>query len=88
MSGAVHTFAGKVLVALDMLLCVVWTRDADVTISAMLDVKVNERSVNWFEKLVYNTLNRVEADHCNKARLNDIGRAQAAIEVLQLKVKP
>lgn len=87
-SPPVHTFIGKILVAIDMLACVLWTRDADITISAMLQVYVDLHVATRLERLLYSFLNWLERGHCEIARLNDIARAQKAIDILTIKNAP
>jgi hypothetical protein len=87
-SRPVHTYYGKVLFALDVLLCTLIWRDSGVSISSMCELQLEgPQPARWAVVLGW-ILNHIEANHTKLAVIDDIARAQNAIAILLRQVKP
>ena len=76
------TYVGKILLALDYFVSVLWSRDFDITISSQCAVYWMKGNPPLFWALLHRMLNRLQQDHCELARESDLKRAQAAIREL------
>jgi hypothetical protein len=78
-----NTYVFKSLLYLDMFLCALIWRDADVTISSMTGLELKRPKPRLWARLLGGALNRIQKDHCQKAIRSDIARAQAALAILE-----
>jgi hypothetical protein len=75
------TYVAKALLALDFFVCVLWTRDFDLTISSRCGLYWrHDPPLFWF--MLHEILNGLQKDHCESAIASDLARAQAAIKLL------
>lgn len=88
MSGPVHTYLGKVLLALDMAACSLIWRDSGITISSMCGLALMQPTPPVWAKTLGWVLNHIEKDHTSLAITDDIERAQVALQVLTRKAAP
>ena len=78
----VHTYLGKVLLAIDMALCAVIWRDPDITISSMCGLYLKQPKPPLWARCLGWVLNHIEKDHTTLAIADDIWRAQQALAIL------
>lgn len=75
------TYIGKVLLAFDYFVSVLWSRDFDITISSRCGLYWRKGPpVFWY--LLHRLLNSLQKDHCELSMAHDIARAQTAIREL------
>ena len=79
------TYLYKLLIALDMLGAVVLFRDADVTISAMTGLQLRRARPAWWARILGGFLNGLSHGHCERAMVDDIARAERAINRLSAR---
>jgi hypothetical protein len=75
----------KVLLFVDIFFCALIFRDPDVTISAEVGLAMERAKPPVWAQILNWVLNKIQANHCATAILDDIARAQTAIEYLKLK---
>lgn len=76
------TFVGKVLLAFDLFVNVLWDRDFDISISSTCALYRRKGNPPAFWHALHVCLNTLQAGHCEQALLGDLARAQAAIKLL------
>lgn len=75
------TLVGKVLLAFDLFVNVLWDRDFDISISSTCGLYWrHDPPLFWY--LLHEMLNGLQKDHCELAMVGDLARAQAAIKLL------
>jgi len=75
------TYVGKLLLAFDYFVSVLWSRDFDITISSQCG-KYWRGDPPVFWHALHVVLNTLQKDHCEHAMASDIRRAQEAIRLL------
>ena len=78
-------YVPKILLALDIFVCALVFRDGDVTISAETGLAMQRAKPPLWAKLLNGFLDKIRKGHCATAILNDIARAEAAIQYLKTK---
>lgn len=78
-------YAYKVLLFFDIFVCALVFRDPCVTISAETGLAMQRAKPPLWAKILNGFLDKIRKDHCAKAILDDIARAQYAITFLQTK---
>jgi hypothetical protein len=73
----------KLLIALDLFLCVLGWRDEDVTMSSEAGLEMRRPSPKWWARALYWLLDHVQKGHCEMAIQADIARARRAIAYLE-----
>jgi hypothetical protein len=71
--------------AVDILACSWIWRDYDITISSMCGLQLRTAKPAWWAKILGNTLNWLQAGHCESAIIADTDRCQQALSILQGK---
>lgn len=82
------TYVGKVLLASDLFVSVLWDRDFDITISSQCALYWRSGNPPAFWYALHVALNTAQKNHCEDALIGDLTRAQAAIKLLTSKVIP
>jgi hypothetical protein len=75
------TYVGKILLAFDYFVSVLWDRDFDLTISSRCGVYWRGHPP-FFWYCLHKILNGLQANHCELAIASDLARARAAIQIL------
>lgn len=76
-------YAFKVLLYFDMFIGAIIWRDSDVTISSFTGLELRKPKPRWWAILLGRYfLEKIQKGHCESAITHDIGRAQAALEIL------
>jgi hypothetical protein len=76
-----QTFVGKVLLAFDLFVNVLWDRDFDISISSTCGLYWrHDPPLFWY--MLHQSLNGLQKGHCESAIVGDLARAQAAIKLL------
>lgn len=75
-------YVGKILLAFDYFVSVLWSRDFDVTISSQCGLYFKRGNPPLFWALLHRMLNCLQQDHCELAMESDLKRAQGAIREL------
>lgn len=77
-----QTYVGKVLLAFDYFVSVLWSRDFDITISSQCGLywKKGNPPVFWY--LLHRALNGVQPHHCEDAVIGDRARIERARKLL------
>lgn len=58
----------RLLLCIDQFFAVLlWNSSQDETISSHVGRRVTDNKANWFDKLVYNTLNSIDNKHCARS---------------------
>lgn len=76
------TYIGKVLLAFDYFVSVLWSRDFNITISSQCALYWMKGNPPLFWRWLHRLLNGLQQDHCERARESDLRRAQIAIREL------
>lgn len=77
------TYVGKVLLAFDYFVSVLWDRDFDLTISSQCGRYWKKGHPPLFWRFLHIGLNTLQKDHCEGAIIADIARAKAALKLLE-----
>ena len=77
-----NTYVFKVLLYIDIFVCALVWRDADITISSMAGLELRKQFPRRWAKVLGGMLNRLQARHCELAIESDIIRAKNAISIL------
>jgi len=72
----------KILLGVDILLCMLLFRDPDVTISSETGLALRGSSPPLWARVFGAVLNTLQKDHCEQAIAGDIQRANTAIAYL------
>lgn len=76
------TYVGKVLLALDLFVNVLWDRDFNLSISSTCGLYWRRGNPPAFWYVLHRLLNALQKEHCELAMLSDLTRAQQAIKLL------
>lgn len=76
------TYVGKVLLALDYFVSVLWSRDFGITISSQCALYWRRGTPPLFWYLLHRLLNAMQKNHCELAVVSDLARAQVAVKLL------
>lgn len=76
------TYVGKVLLALDYFVSVLWSRDFGITISSQCGLYWRGGNPPLFWFLLHRLLNALQPGHCERAIQSDLARAQLAVKLL------
>lgn len=77
-----RTYVGKVLLAFDYFVCVLWTRDFGITISSRCALYWKTGHPPLFWKWLHIGLNAMQAGHCEDALIHDRDRLKVAQQML------
>jgi hypothetical protein len=72
----------------DILACTWIWRDYDITISSMCGLQLRTAKPAWWAKILGNTLNWLQAGHCESAIIADTDRCQQALNILNGNTNP
>jgi len=75
----------KVLIAVDIFVCSIVWRDADITISSMTGLELRKPNPKKWAVVLGWVLNHIQKNHCEMAIESDIDRAYSALLILQAK---
>lgn len=82
------TYVGKILLAFDYFVSVLWSRDFNITISSQCGLYWKKGNPPAFWYVLHKALNGMQPNHCEDAMKDDLIRAQEAIAILQGAAKP
>lgn len=83
-----QTYAFKVLLFFDMLVCALIWRDTGITVSSMTGLALKQPSPPRWARWLGWALNKIEPGHTAMAIVNDISRAQSALFILRGQIRP
>ena len=66
----------------DILFCTWVYKEYDLTISSMCGLELKKENPRLWARTLGWCLNKIQKDHCLKAIINDISRAEEALEIL------
>lgn len=72
------TYVGKVLLAFDYFVSVLWDRDFDISISSQCALYWKKGNPPAFWYLLHRGLNAIQKDHCELALAGDLARLERA----------
>jgi hypothetical protein len=78
-----NTYLFKSLLYVDMFLCALIWRDADITISSRTGLELRRAKPRVWARSLGWVLNHIQTGHCESAIRSDIARAQAALAILE-----
>lgn len=78
-----NTYVFKALLYVDIFVCALVWRDADITISSMTGLELRKPKPRRWARVLGWVLNHLQPGHCEGAIAHDIDRAETALQILK-----